>query len=227
MTRFGDDREDWGIEGGEEPLVDLLESLAATPAGAVSIPFLGKASRQTLLAATLALGYRRARERVGEGGTEVRQDFELTMDVPVDSILHDFRRDLSRRIRRGAARMAHAPLPDDWHLNDLVVQRYAAGSAGISPHRDHKAYQGVVLLLTLCGDARLYVCRDRQGTGAIEVDIAPGRLLALAAPGFAGGDQRPFHFVDAVRSARVSLGLRWDRRKPAEADALGRPAAGC
>ena len=98
-------------------------------------------------------------------------------------------------------------------LNDIAVQRYAAGSAGISPHRDHLRYRRLVVLLSLSGRARLFVCDDREGRGAEEVSIAPGRLLLMRAPGFAGSDARPFHFLSDVTAARYGLGLRHDRTK--------------
>ena len=45
--------------------------------------------------------------------------------------------------------------------------------------------------------------------------IAPGSLLLMRAPGFAGREDRPFHFLNEVAEERVCLGLRYDTRREA------------
>jgi alkylated DNA repair dioxygenase AlkB len=102
------------------------------------------------------------------------------------------------------------PLAAAPSLNDLVVQRYAAGSRGITPHRDHVRYRNLVAIVTLAGQARFFVCRERSGTDAREVAIPPGSLLLMRAPGFAGRSDRPFHFLSDVTSTRVCVGIRHD-----------------
>jgi hypothetical protein len=47
------------------------------------------------------------------------------------------------------------------------------------------------------------------------VPIPPGSLLLMRAPGFAGREDRPFHFLNEVAEERVCLGLRRDVRMEA------------
>ena len=92
----------------------------------------------------------------------------------------------------------------------MLAQRYAPGARGISPHRDHLRYQGLVAILTLAGQARFLLCKDRAGTDPQVVPIPAGSLLLLRAPGFAGRQDRPYHALEAVTQERLSLGLRYD-----------------
>lgn len=182
-------------------------------AGAAFLPWLGDADTAALLESCgQGLTYRLARPLVGGAGREVRQDFDLTMDIPEGHALRQVAADLTAAFGAALAAMAPNPLPGGLVFNDLIVQRYPAGSAGITPHRDHLRYVGLVALLTLAGDARFYLCDDRAGTNRREFGMAPGGLTLMRAPGFPGEPQRPFHCVAEIRRPRVSLGLRHDTR---------------
>ena len=98
--------------------------------------------------------------------------------------------------------------------NDLIVQRYEPGCVGITPHRDHIAYEGLVSLVILSGEAEFGICADRAGHGGREIASPEGCLLLMRGAGFAGLKTRPFHLLRNVRTRRVSFGLRYDRRKP-------------
>ena len=91
------------------------------------------------------------------------------------------------------------------------AERYAPGSRGITPHRDHLRYGGLVALVILSGDGRFCLCRDRCGSNAREIAAGPGDALLMRAPGLAGSSDRPFHFLDQITKERLSFGLRWDR----------------
>lgn len=165
-----------------------------------------------LLAACAGLSYRVARPLVGTAGREVRQDFELTMEIPQPHPLRALAVALEAAVGAAAAGLRPNPLPEGLVFNDLIVQRYHRGSRGITPHRDHLRYTGLVVLVTLVGSADFFVCADRSGAQAVSLPARPGRAILLAAPGFAGGRERPFHFVSAVREPRISLGIRQDSR---------------
>ena len=200
---------DWNFLPSEEALADALARLEAEDA--VALPLLDEAACALLLAADERLTYRLARPTIGEGERQVRQDFTLCADIPAESLFWSFAAALEDLVNRALARLEPSPLPQA-RLNDLIVQRYPAGSAGITPHRDHIRYQGLVALVTLAGRGRFYVCDDRGGSGAREVPDRAGNLSLMRAPGFAGRRDRPFHFLEDITEPRVSLGLRHDVR---------------
>ena len=180
---------------------------------AVAIPLLDEAARRPLLAAARDLPYRGAKALAGTPERPVRQDFFLATALPPASAFHRFAGELEGLLKDSAARLDSDPLGPELRLNDLVVQRYDAGSAGISPHRDHVRYRILVALVALSGTARFVLSADRAGRDPRAIAIAPGSLLLMTAPGFAGGGDRPFHALDRIDSERVSLGLRFDSGK--------------
>ncbi len=206
---------------GPAELAGALARLDAEPA--VSLPLLGARARRRLIGRTTRLPYRPAVPVVGAGANAVRQDFELCMAIPEHSLLRAFAATLEASLNAALDRLEPQPLarPLDHplRLNDVIVQRYPKGSLGITAHRDHLRYQGLVALVTLSGAARFCLCDDRAGRGARELPCPPGHLLLLRAPGFGFGDRggrrdRPFHFLDRVTRSRLSLGLRHDARVP-------------
>jgi hypothetical protein len=97
-----------------------------------------------------------------------------------------------------------------WCPDEVAVQRYAPGSAGISPHRDGRRHGVLVAILTLEGSARLRQCSDREGTTVRGWDADAGSLVLLRGPGLDGADDgRPLHAVDGPREGRrTSFTLR-------------------
>ena len=179
-------------------------------AGAASLPFLGASDCARLIEAARHLTWRRARPVIGEGDRRVLQDFELTVHLPGDGPWRETAARVDAALAQAAQEVPPNPLPSGFHLNDLILQRYAAGSRGITAHRDHIRYRGLVALLILSGNGRFCLCDDRSGSGAREIASAPGDLLLMRAPGFAGSPERPFHFLDRITVERLSFGLRWD-----------------
>lgn len=180
--------------------------------GHAHLPLLPPSATAVLLESCSGLRYRAARPLVGAAGREVSQDFDLTMEIPEGHAIRDLAARLDAAVKAAAAGLEPDPLPAGFRFNDLIVQRYPEGSRGISPHRDHLRYSGLVVLITLCGAAPFHVCDDRSGAGAKELAMPPGGAVLLAAPGFAGGRSRPFHFLGAVTQPRISLGIRHDTR---------------
>ena len=177
---------------------------------AAALPLLSPQGCQALLAASESLSYRAAKPVIGKGERTVYQDFEICMPVPQGSLFHACAEAVQQLLPPALAELDEPPLAAAPPLNDLVVQRYAAGSRGITPHRDHVRYRNLVAIVTLAGQARFFVCRERSGTDAREVAIPPGSLLLMRAPGFAGRSDRPFHFLSDVTSTRVCVGIRHD-----------------
>jgi len=178
---------------------------------AASLPLLGDRDCRRLTAEARSLAFRPARPVVGTGETAVNQDFDLATEIP-EAGLRALARTLDRHIRRALDSMDRNPLPDGFAVNDLIVQRYAAGSDGISPHRDHIRYVGLVAIVVLAGTGRFFVSRDRSGRDAREIPAPPGHLLVMRAPGFNGRNDRPFHAVRDITAERYILGMRHDSR---------------
>lgn len=177
---------------------------------AVSLPLLGAGDRQALTEQAEHLAYRGATPMIGEGERAVHQDFELCMSIAPGSPFHALAADLEHRVTHALAGLEPPPLSTPPRFNDLIVQRYAPGSRGITPHRDHLRYRDLVAIVTLAGRARFFLCADRSGRDARELPIPPGSLLLMRAPDFAGRRDRPFHMLSDVSETRIALGLRHD-----------------
>lgn len=176
-------------------------SLALLPADALG----------PLLEEARGLRYRPAKPVVGQGDAAVHQDFDLTMEIPPDGALVALARALGRLIGAALATMRAPPL-DAFEINDYIVQRYPVGCAGMSPHRDHIRYTGLVAIVMLGGAGRFLVCDDRAGANEREIPMKPGDLLLMRAPGFQGRGDRPFHAVRDITEDRYIFGLRHDAR---------------
>jgi hypothetical protein len=191
---------------------DIAAAIAACAAhGASAVPVLDRSACRRLADTAPDLpAWRRARAVVGEGERQVFQDFELTQQFPDESPYRATAALIDAALAQAARRLEPNPLPDGFHINDIILQRYASGSRGITPHRDHLRYRGLVALLIVAGNGRFCLCEDRRGAGAREFAAGPGDLLLMRAPGLAGSSERPFHFLDGITVERLSFGMRWD-----------------
>ncbi len=177
---------------------------------AASLPLLRPADCAALCAAAEDLPFRPGQAVVGSGKAAVRQDFDVTLAFPPDSIFRALAASLDGLLREALALAPCLENLSSFRLNDLILQRYRRGSFGITPHRDHIGYRGLVAIVTLSGAAPFFVCADRQAGGAHEVPAPVGHLLLMRAPGYRSERPRPFHYLGEVTEARLSLGLRYD-----------------
>lgn len=191
----------------------LAAAIARLPEeDAVSLPLLGPGALGELLREAEALTYRPATPVIGEGDKRVWQDCEVSVAVPWDGPLAACAAALQQAFEAALALLDPIPLPEAFRINDLIAQRYPKGSGGITPHRDHVAYRGLISVITLSGDCRFAVCKDRGGTAARAVPAPQGWLALMRGPGLYGLKDRPFHFVDRFTAPRFSVGLRFDSR---------------
>ncbi len=199
--------------GFESSPAALAEAIARLPEeDAVSLPLLGDTSLQNLIEESTTFTYRAATPVIGEGEKSVRQDCEVSCTVSWDGALAACALGLQQALQEALTLLTPHPLDERFCINDLIVQRYPRGSGGITPHRDHLAYRGLISVITLSGTCRFAVCGDRSGAGARAVPAPPGWLVLMRGPGLFGLKDRPFHFVDRFSEPRVSIGLRHDRR---------------
>ena len=193
----------------DEAALDMRAVIdAMREVGAASVPLLRDDGRQRLLEAALRGVYRTSRETVGSGENIVRQGMDCCAEFPADSPFHGFTAAFQALVERALAGLGDDPFATPLKFDDQMLQRYDAGSIGITPHRDSARYINVACLFTLAGDARLYLCADRAGSEMREIDHAPGTVVFLRAPGFFGSDERPFHTITEIDVPRVSFGLR-------------------
>jgi len=119
---------------------EALTSLAAEDVAC--LPLLFAPELEPLLHAARALTYRTAWREVGGGDQVVRQDFDICMAPPKPGPLWQLAARLEKFLSTALAACRPALLDDPLNLNDLVLQRYPAGSFGITAHRDHVRYDG-------------------------------------------------------------------------------------
>ena len=195
---------------GPEAVAGAIARLAREDAA--SLPLLRPEARESLVAEGRALTFRAARPVVGEGAAAVFQDFELTTEFSPDSGFRALAGMVDDLLAAAFRRLGPPPLAGPFRINDLVLQRYPAGCRGITPHRDHLRYTGLVAVVVLAGRGRFGVCADRAGNGAREVPAPPGHLVLMRAPGLFGRRDRPFHRLTDITEERWSFGLRQNER---------------
>lgn len=179
----------------------------------ISLPVLSGAVLSELADAAGNLPFRPAQSEVGKPERRVYQEFGYCGAVPADHAVSRMGSWMESRVRRALFRMAQPPIPTDFTINDVVCQEYQPGDLGITPHRDHISYTGLIILVVLCGRGRYYVCEDRRGDGKREIPTGPGWAILMPGPGFAGRSDRPFHMVREITERRYTVGFRHDARK--------------
>ena len=100
----------------------------------------------------------------------------------------------------------------DW--TDTTWQRYEPGYGHIGPHRDQAFYKGVILILTLSGEAEFTILEsrdppvtlDRWTTGSGDIVFLRGADLGTA------GTRCPLHKIGTPTSDRLTMTLRHNER---------------
>jgi hypothetical protein len=145
-----------------------------------------------------------------EGRARQGGDYWVTAEpfdeVPLVKRLGD---DLAARVRSlhvGAS---------SWMPNEVYVQRYRVGDLGVTAHRDWKRYRYLVAIFTAAGEAEFMLCKNRAGEVLRSWTAAPGGLILLRAPGFAGVDDgRALHAIRGPSAGeRISVTYRMDSRQ--------------
>ena len=203
------------LRAGPEAMGAALEGVVREDAAVV--PLLAPDECQEFIDTSADLSYRSAKPVIGEGERAVYQDFDICLSIPEPHPLWQLTQAVERLIAAALGTMAEPPL-ETLPLNDLVLQRYPPGARGITPHRDHVRYVGLVVIVQMSGDGRFGLCTDRSGAGARVLDAAPGDGILMRAPGFGGSKHRPFHFLDGITVERYSLGMRSDKTAEPVAD---------
>ncbi|HXF56185.1 MAG TPA: alpha-ketoglutarate-dependent dioxygenase AlkB [Actinomycetota bacterium] len=183
----------------------MVAAGAALVRGAVDGGFL-----PTLQAELERLPLRPAPEVVGPVRQET-EECELPAPFEGAPAVSALARALTDAVRRDGQGI---PGLERWVPTVASVQRYRAGSLGITPHRDGKRFVHLVAVVNVRGRARFSLHDTRSSPPADTWRLEPGDLVLLRGPGLGGlEDGRPFHSVRGPeRGVRYSLGLRMEAR---------------
>jgi hypothetical protein len=172
------------------------------------MPLLTDSARQDLQQEAESFDYEPEVKIIGTGDRIVRTEYSACTQFPGVGPYPAFKQAFQSLMDQACDDLADYPFSTPLQFTELVLQRYAPGQLGISPHRDSLRAINLIALVNLGGQAEFYRCDDRQGTNAVLLDTSPGNVIFLRAPGFLNTSVRPFHFLTNIRSIRYSLGLR-------------------
>ena len=176
--------------------------------GATSVPILSEAGRLALLAEAEAYSYRPSEEVVGSGDRIVRQQMGSFEDFGAESRYHLLTHEFQAMLDHMLAHMPAYPFETRLDFNSMVLQQYPQGSLGITPHKDGLRYINLICVFNIGGRGRFFICADRAGNDAREIDASPGNVIFMRAPGLFGSRERPFHYVTGIQETRYTFGLR-------------------
>lgn len=187
----------------------VVEQLSTV--GATSLPMLPDEVRMDLFREAESYDYQPAEEVVGQGSRTVRQQLGYYDTFAENSRFVRLRDAFQALLDDALEELDGYPFETQLDLNDMVLQKYEEGSLGITPHRDHLNYLNLVCIFVIGGQGRFFICDDRSGSNAREIEAPPGHVILMRAPGFQGSTGRPFHFLSDIQERRFSFGLRQKR----------------
>jgi hypothetical protein len=176
--------------------------------GAASLPLLDDTFRRLLVAEAEQYSYRLEEEIVGSGENQVHQQLGSCEVFPAGSLFRLLSDSFQGWLDSRLDALPSYPFSTPLCFDSFSLQRYPAGSIGITPHRDGWRYINLICIFVISGKGRFYVCADRAGSAAVEIAALPGSVILMRAPGFLGANLRPFHYVTGITGERYSFGMR-------------------
>ena len=173
----------------------------------ISLKFISNDFLLQLIKQVSTFEYRKAKSVVGNS---VSQDFEVCFPAPKIGCIEILSNAIENLFIKSTKLIKNPPI-QKVQFNDIAIQKYLPYSSGISPHKDHKKYISVIIIVTLSGKSKFYLCQNRDGRNAQVVDDTPGNIVILPATGFKminNNFVRPIHFVSDITDGRLSIGLR-------------------
>ena len=173
----------------------------------ISLKFISNDFLSQLIKQVSTFEYRKAKPVVGNS---VSQDFEVCFPAPKIGCIEILSNAIENLFIKSTKLIKNPPI-QKVQFNDIAIQKYLPYSSGISPHKDHKKYISVIIIVTLSGKSKFYLCQNRDGRNAQVVDDTPGNIVILPATGFKMINNdfvRPIHFVSDITDGRLSIGLR-------------------
>jgi hypothetical protein len=184
----------------------VIQSVAKI--GAASLPLLDDTFRRLLVAEAEQYSYRLEEEIVGSGENQVHQQLGTCEVFPAGSLFRLLSDSFQGWLDSRLDALPDYPFSTPLRFDSFSLQHYPAGSIGITPHRDGWRYIHLICIFAIGGRGRFYVCADRSGKAAVEIDAAPGNVILMRAPGFLNANLRPFHYVTGITEVRYSFGMR-------------------
>ena len=173
----------------------------------LSFPYL---SVSTIVSLTNQVSKFRFRKAKPLAGNSVTQDFDVCFPAPRIGKIDQLASSIENLFNQTLRSMYNPPIKCP-KFNDIAIQRYKPGSLGISPHKDHKKYISVIIIITLSGKSDLCICDDRKGLNPLVINDIPGNIIVFPASEFTTLNNkciRPLHFVNNIAGGRLSIGLR-------------------
>ena len=173
----------------------------------ISLKFISNDFLLKLIKQVSTFEYRKAKPVVGNS---VSQDFEVCFPAPKIGCIEILSNAIENLFIKSTKLIKNPPI-QKVQFNDIAIQKYLPYSSGISPHKDHKKYISVIIIVTLSGKSKFYLCQNRDGRNEQVVDDTPGNIVVLPATGFKminNNFVRPIHFVSDITDGRLSIGLR-------------------
>lgn len=176
--------------------------------GVTSVRILKDDFRIALLREAESYTYESVDEFVGSGQNIVQQQMSMFGDFPPQSKLLVLKNAFQALIDEKLSNVTPNPFDIPLQLNSMKILKYDKLSVGITAHRDRPQHINLICNFSLGGQGTFYVCADRSGKDAQEIDTSPGNVLIMRAPGFFNSYDRPYHFVSDIRETRYIFGLR-------------------
>ena len=173
----------------------------------ISLKFISNDFLLKLIKQVSTFEYRKAKPVVGNS---VSQDFEVCFPAPKIGCIEILSNAIENLLIKSTKLIKNPPI-QKVQFNDIAIQKYLPYSSGISPHKDHKKYISVIIIVTLSGKSKFYLCQNRDGSNSQVIDDTPGNIVILPATGFKMINSdfvRPIHFVSDITDGRLSIGLR-------------------
>ena len=192
-------------------LGDMFRAVALD--GVASASLLDAACCAHLLKEAEAKGYVFAPQTEVQGKEDARvyQQLETVLGFPEESDFLLLRDVFEALLSSHAESLPEYPFSFAPALNSITLARYPTGSIGITPHLDHLKYKNLLCIFVLGGKGKFFVCADRAGNGAREIDASIGNVIFLRCPGFMGIAKRLFHFLKDIDATRYSFVLRQEQ----------------
>lgn len=184
----------------------IINEIAAI--GAASVPLLSEEFRLELLLEAASYSYIKEPSVVGNGTQTVRQQVSSLTSFSALTLYNQLKNAFQNLLSERLAAVKPYPFATKLNFNSMVLQKYELGSIGITMHRDRSLYINLICIFNIDGLGKFYLCEDRSGTNAKELDSSPGNVIFLKAPGFMNSVKRPFHFVNDIQTLRYTFGLR-------------------
>ena len=184
-----------------------LTSMSNNKSQYISFPFLTDSTIVSLANQVSKFRFRKAKPLADNS---VTQDFDICFPAPRIGKIDKLATSIENLFNQTLRLMNNPPINCP-KFNDISIQRYKPGSIGISPHKDHKKYISVIVIITLSGGSDLCICEDRRGLNPLILNDIPGNIVVLPASEFITLNNnciRPFHFVNNIADGRLSIGLR-------------------